>query len=480
MKRVFLVLITIVFSLGIYAQPKYVFYFIGDGMGFNHVRLTQMYLAELQEKIGCEPLVMTSFPVVGIVATHSSSNPITDSAAAGTALATGKKTANGVLGLDDENEEIYSIADTLKKIGWSVGVSTSVSIDHATPGAFYAHVTKRSKYFKIGTQLADSDFDFFAGSSFLKPVGKVRKDSLCLYDLCEQKGYAFARGYENAQELLDTNKLILIDYNDGLTPSQLGKGRLAYGIEKQDTDLTLAKIVSTGVEFLSKKEKPFFFMVEGGSIDRAAHSNDAKNTIGEVLEFDSAIAVAYNFYQEHPDETLILVTADHETGGLALGKKKQFLNLKVLQNQKVSVDSLNNAIKELHAKLGAKIQYKNVQELLTKYLGFYTNIAISKENDALLQEKFNNIKQNKDKNVKTLYSEVYELSNLAIKMINEQAFIGWTTTSHSANPVPLFAVGNGAENFGGCIDNSFIANKLTELLCPPLPQDSTIVVETEE
>jgi alkaline phosphatase len=151
-------------------KAKYVFLFIGDGMGLAQVNLTEAYLAAIKNEIGFEHLNFTKFPQVGLASTYANNAMITCSAAAGTALATGHKTNIGRISMDPTGSEPYeSIATKAKKAGYKVGIVTSTSIDHATPSAFYAHQPDRSMYFAIGVQLTQSQFDFFAGGGFLIP-----------------------------------------------------------------------------------------------------------------------------------------------------------------------------------------------------------------------------------------------------------------------------------------------------------------------
>ena len=182
MKKIILCAIALLLTVSSYGELKSVFYMIGDGMGANQVLAAEMYQAELQGRIGRVPLTMTSFPVFGMATTYSSSNGITDSAAAGTALATGHKTNNGCLGVDKDSVPVISIAEEWHKAGWPVGIMTSVAIDHATPGAFYAHVDNRSKYYEIGTQLAATGYEFFGGAGFHKPINKKDPSAINLYD----------------------------------------------------------------------------------------------------------------------------------------------------------------------------------------------------------------------------------------------------------------------------------------------------------
>ena len=178
-------------------QAKYVFYFIGDGMGVNQVQGTELYLANLKEKSVSHPYNY-SVPLHNLATTFSATNGVTDSAAAGTALATGNKTKNGAIGvLKDLQTPVYSVATWAKERGCRVGVATSVSVDHATPAAFYAHASGRGSYYEIGKDLYETGFDFYAGSDFLQPQDKKNPQAANLYSLADQYGYTIARGYKD-------------------------------------------------------------------------------------------------------------------------------------------------------------------------------------------------------------------------------------------------------------------------------------------
>lgn len=457
-KSFFIIFFALAFGVvGMAQQAKYIFYFIGDGMGPNEVLLAEMYLAELDGRIGRKRLCMTQFPYSGQAATFSASNSITDSSAAGTCLASGKKTNNGTLGLTPDGKPVSTVAEQLKADGWGVGITTSVSIDHATPGAFYAHVLSRGDYYTIGTQLVDSDFDFFAGATFYKPLDPNNPDAPSLYKQAADKGYTWAHGYTDYQNLkADAQKMILIQTHEGLTDDYAGQGMIPYAIDKKSDDLTLPQITEAAIEFLSRNDR-FFLMVEGGAIDWACHGNDAATVIGEVVEFDQAVHTAFEFYLQHPDETLIVVSADHETGGLALGNDHYTLDLQLLQNQKLSVGVLSDQLKALHRQYGKKLCWTQVKALLQDRLGFYTKVEITAEEDAMLQQQFKHSMSGKAKDVKTLYKELSGLSDVAVRLLNKKAKLGWTTGSHSAAAVPVFAVGVGAEHFSGWHDNSELA-----------------------
>ena len=348
MKRIFLILCSLCFVLCSFAEAKYVFYFIGDGMGSNQVLGAEMYRSALEgQPLGRVQTLMTTFPYSGHASSYSKSNGITDSSAAGTCLATGSKTKNGMLGLDQDSARLTTIAEELKKDGWGVGIMTTVAIDHATPAAFYAHVPKRSEYYKIGKQLPESDFDFFGGAGFHHPQGKKDNKDINLYRNAEEAGYTIAHGYEEAQAKMDAKKLILVQKDDDQGAKH--GSNLPYAIDRKEGDLTLTQIVSIAIPFLEQRYDRFFMMVEGGMIDYACHSNDAATAFGEVWDMDEAMHLAYDFYLAHPDETLIVVTADHETGGLALGNSDYTLHLDELKQQKSSKES-KKAIKKIDDK----------------------------------------------------------------------------------------------------------------------------------
>jgi alkaline phosphatase len=345
MKKLIYTLFFVLISVVANGQAKYVFYFIGDGMGVNQVNGTEMYQAELRNgRIGVEPLLFTQFPVATMATTFSATNSVTDSAAAGTALATGKKTYNHAISVGEDKNAIQTVAEKAKKAGKKVGVTTSVSVDHATPAAFYAHQPDRNMYYEIALDLPKSDFDFYAGGGFLKPTTSFdKKEAPSIFPIFEEAGYTVARGYNDYKaKSAKAEKMILIQ-EEGANPSCL-----PYAIDRKENDLTLAQITESAIDFLTKgKNKGFFLMVEGGKIDWACHANDAATVFNEVKDMDNAIKVAYEFYKKHPKETLIVVTADHETGGIVLGTGKYELNLKALQSQKHSADGLSQRISEL-------------------------------------------------------------------------------------------------------------------------------------
>lgn len=378
-------------------KAKYVFYFIGDGMGFSHVSAAEAYLAYVNEgKIGRESLSFTKFPVLGMATTYSASNDITCSSAAGTALSTGTKTNNHFLGVTPDTTDLTSISYKIHNAGFPVGIMTTVSIDHATPASFYANSVSRSDYYSISKQISETGFEFFAGGGLLSPTGKT-KDQKSAYDMAEEAGYTIAAGLDEYASKKEASKKMIMLQKQGRNSKEL-----PYAIDRKPGDLTLSDIVRSAIDYLTRDDKGFFIMAEGGLIDWAAHSNDGKTTCLEVADLSDAVAVAYEFYLKHPKETLIIVTADHETGGIALGSSGGY---SLYFNE-----------------LAAQVSSKDSSVTAATYENAHTK------------------------------SYVEEL--------NKKAKIGWTTGSHTGGNVPVFAVGAGSLLFAGEMDNADIPKKI--------------------
>lgn len=439
-------------------QAKYVFYFIGDGMGVNQVNATEMYLAEKEGRIGTKQLLFGSFPMAGIATSYSASNSITDSAAGGTALATGSKTYNGAIGVDQEKNSLESVAVRAKKSGRKVGITTSVSVDHATPASFYAHQPKRSMYYEIAMELPEAGFDFYAGAGFLKPATTYdKKPAPSIYPAFSEAGYTLVKGVDEYRAQAASAKKMILVQKDGKTPDCL-----PYAIDRKADDLTLAQITESAIDFLTRdNRKGFFLMVEGGKIDWACHGNDPATAFEEVVDMDSAVRVAYEFYKKHPKETLIVISADHETGGLALGNSDYTLNLKALTCQKMSNEELSRAITDLRK--DKDVSWEKAKALLASSMGFWKEIALNWEQEKTLRDAYEDsfVKHNAEFE-ETLYTRTEPLAVAAKKVMSQVSKLGWTTGSHSAEYVPVYAVGAGSQLFMGKMDNTDIPKRIAK------------------
>ena len=464
--RLSIIAFMLLFALTVSAQakPKYVFYFIGDGMGVNQVNAAETYLGAMQGRIGIEPLCFPSFPYAAFVNTQSATNGVTDSAAGGTALACGQKTKNGTLGmLKDLVTPITSIADWARKSGAAVGITTSVAVDHATPAAFYAHVKERHEQYTIGKQLVESENDFYAGSDFTIPNDPEYPNGRSLYEDADTKGFTIARGYADyRKKAAKASRMILLQ---GEEASKTDRYSIPYALDRKDGDLTLTDITRAGIDFLMKKQgekNGFFMMIEGGKIDWACHANDLA-FIPELIDMDNAVRVAYEFYKQHPDETLIIVTADHETGGLVLSRGLYEINLAAVGNQRITIERLGKELHKLHDVKGDKLDWNTVKAFLTDNFGFWDKMKLTDEQTKRLEDAFRKIMDGKSKDQQTLYQKDDELAVTVRNIMSECAHVGWHVTSHSNGYVPCFAVGAGAERIHGRIDNTDIPKIVADI-----------------
>lgn len=470
MKRIFLLLALTLSGLQLWADqaPKYVFYFIGDGMGVNQVNGTETYLSALEGRIGIRPLTFASFPNVALVTTQSHSNGITDSAAAGTAMATGRKTYNNAIGLlPDSITPATSVAVWAKTAGAAVGVATSVSVDHATPAAFYAHQKHRKMYHEIGRELPASGFDFFAGSDFLKPEPATPGED-DLYTQARKAGYTIARGYKDfLTRRKKADRMILLQTEEA---SRRDRSSLPFAIDRQKDDLTLTDITRSAIQFLTQKNPDrFFCMIEGGKIDWACHNHDGATVFHEIIDFDDAVRVAYEFYRNHPDETLIVVTADHETGGITLGNSNYTLHTELLRHQRMSSTAYTAHLALLEQKAGGHLSYERLRRDLTEQFGFGREVKLSREQEAEIRRTYEQTFTGEAKARESLYAAEHPIAALAKEILNHNAKLGWTTGSHTHGYVPLFAIGAGADAFHGRIDNTDIPNTIAKVAGYALP-----------
>ena len=449
-----------VFTASAKKGPKYVFYFIGDGMGVNQVMLTEYYLADLEGKMGYNPLCFTGFPYSGLVITHSANTYVTDSSAAGTALASGQKTNNNVLGmLPDKETPCKSIAEMAHEKGYRVAIGTTVCVDHATPGVFYAHQPSRDNYHQIGIELSQSGFEFFAGADFHTPFTKDNSDE-GNYVQAEKAGYTIVRGYDGyVEKAKSSDKILMLEKNPK------SDHYLSFAIDRNEDEMTLSQITTAAIDFMMKDpKKGFFMMMEGGRIDNAGHGNDPATVIQETIDFDEAIKIAYDFYLKHKKETLIVVTADHETGAMGLSNGAYRLNSKVLQYQDMSEGEFSSYLEKKGREIGDILTWEEVQDELKQHYGFWDKVRLSdRQTDKLRSTYVETFGMGPGELKEEEYYKVDKMSDEATRIISEVAQISWGTGSHSGGYVPVFAIGAGAEQFTGQMDNTEIPIKIKKL-----------------
>lgn len=467
--------------------PKYIFMFIGDGMAAVQVNSAQIYKGNnSHNQLTLKEVSFQDFEAAGYQTTQDATSFAPDSASTATSLSSGFKTWSGTIGLKpvgyksaNTSESVdganipSTIAERLKaEKGMKIGIISTVTINHATPAAYYAHVASRNDYYDIALQMADSDFDYFGGGTINQATGK-NNDQKDAYTILEEKGYAIARTKEDILALNSQSGKVY-----AVTPVTQDSGAMPYALDNKPGDLTLADFVRKGIDVLDN-DKGFFMMAESGKIDWAGHANDAKANIEDVLAFDDAIQVAVDFAKKHPDETLIIVTGDHETGGMTIGQATTNYDtaFHLLNNQKmtyVAFDELIDNMKENNPNL----TFADVMPVITKNFGLvnnatgdisrkgepsYMTLELSDREMAKLETAFAETMADEptdNEETDLLYGGYNPLSVTLTHIINNKAGIGWTSYSHTGVPVPVYATGASAELFNGAYENTEVYDKL--------------------
>ena len=466
-------------------SPKYVFLFIGDGMSYPQIQATADYLGALADDdyMQAEPslddnggavldgpvaLNFMNFEAAGSAVTYDSNSFAPDSASTATSISTGHKTYSGSINVDETGTVEYeTISEKLhEQLGWEVGVISSVNLNHATPAAFYAHQASRGDYYEIGEELVASGFEYFAGGGLLDPDNGGESDNL--YDLAEEAGYTVSMDYANHDTVTADDKVVLID--EYLADSDA----MAYEIDRTDDMWSLADYVEKGIDVLMN-DTGFFMMCEGGKIDWACHANDAATTIHDTMAFSDAVQVAIDFAEEHPEETLILVTGDHETGGLTIGFAGTDYDtyLSLLESQTISFTqfdeqyvaeykangtSFEEVLADIEELFGLKTEGEEGDKLvLTEYEIETLRAAYEKSVNGTATSSY-------EQEEYVLYGTYEPLSVTITHIINNKSGVSFTSYSHTGLPVAVFADGVGADEFNGYYDNTDIFNKLADML----------------
>jgi alkaline phosphatase len=422
MKKLSLLLI-ILLSITFLAQPlysqnsgkiKYVFLFIGDGMGTNQVFLTE----KLNDITRTDTLIfLNNNWTFGLSRTEcADSNKITDSGAGGTAIACGQRTSFGAIG-EYKGKGLESIAEYLhNKKNFKIGIITSVPINDATPACFYGHEPTRYNYDNLTNDLIASHFEYFAGGGFHygnKDTTKTMfRDFNTVIKKLKENNFQLVLNKQQEMGLGYTAKFPVFELDTSIRNRMLKiksvdrdeQDALPYVLDFPEYKMQLARYTGNAQSILMNNTG-FFIMVEGGKIDWACHGNDALTAIHELNAFNQAIKKAYEFYLQHPDNTLIVITSDHETGGMSQGEGYNKYN----QNK------------------------GNGYALFVK---------------KLLKQKRSALFINTD----------------SIKLIQQDALVGWTTSEHTSAPVGVWAIGQGSQSFAGIMKNSDLKDKILKLI----------------
>lgn len=432
------------FSLQAVAKaPKYVIYLIGDGMGINQAVATEMYM----HSVGMGDLNFRHFPYSGYITTSPANSRVTDSAAAGSALSTGSKTYNGAIGLDADSTAVETLAERAARSGYGTGVVSSDAVNLATPSAFYAHAKSRKDYDKIASDLVNSKLNFAAGASILS------KDKDYDYWMEQARANGF-RVFGGKESYAPCEGRVLC-LSDDLTSSNL-----VYAIDRKEGQTRLTDFASAAIDHLYRNcRKGFFLMVENAMIDHACHSRDAGAMVQEIIDFSQTVDCVLEFYEQHPDETLVIVTADHETGYTMIGNGEAEL----VGCQKCSMNELTSCLTEMGA--GDRIPgWPEVKQLLSDKLGLWDKVPVSKEEELvftqLYKESFLDCKSDLQKD---LYNSNKKLAVEAVNYLAGKTGIYQYKGSHSGSPVGLYVKGACAAEFMVCKDNTDVPKVIAKV-----------------
>lgn len=393
---------------------KYVFLFIGDGMSSNQVELTEIYNNSIENKNTDEQrkLSFTNFPVVGLRKNYSKSSYITDSAASATAIASGVLTYNEAINYTIDGQKVDPITYELKNKKMKIGIITNVSLNDATPSAFYGHTKKRNSGIDLAIEMTTKNFDLLAGNYI---------------ETNDEKEYnEFLNSAHNNGYIVETNNIDNISKdNQNIVLIENGK---------------LSDYVRKSIEVLDNNNG-FFIMAEEGKIDHCGHDNDALCIINEVTELDNAVNEALKFYENHKDETIIIVTGDHETGGLVLGNYENTYSLNL---EKLKYIELLDKLTDI------------TNEIRENSLSYEIATQIIKDNydlDKMSVDSYENILKGNDDNI------YWEIRN----DIYNKAFISFTSNAHTAARIPVYVIGKNKGFFGGVYGIEEFNSKLRNL-----------------
>jgi alkaline phosphatase len=400
-------------ATAVWARPlaDSVILFIGDGMGPAHIALAR-------EAAGGEPLAMERMPYSGLVTTRSAGDRVTDSAAAATALATGNKTNNGMIAVAPDGHRLPTILERCQNAHKSTGLATTDSIYGATPASFAAHVSDRGERAEIARQLAASRVQVMLGfgrGEFLpKSAGGGRDDGRDLIAELRKAGYEVV---STKEELAASERHMVAGLFDGSAP-------------------TLPEMVEAALPKLAINADGFLLMAEGAPIDWTSHDNDPAGMVREVWELDAAVRATLDFARRR-GRTLVLVTADHETGGLQIDRPERGA---ALGGVKASASEMAGHLNQ---------DRTNVAQVLAEFGGL----------EDPTQAEVEKIKAAED------------AASAISAVLGDRAGVVWASQGHTATMVKVFAYGPGAERFTGEMDNTDIPKRIAEVLgIGPFPE----------
>ncbi|MCS4054490.1 alkaline phosphatase [Salinibacter ruber] len=419
---------------------------IPDGFGPASVTMARDYL---RWRDGQKELPYDSLQV-GSIRTYASDSYITDSAAGGTALATGTKTYNGAVAVDTSRQAVATLLEGAERRGMSTGLVVTSRLTHATPAVFSSHVPDRGQENRIARQQLNKDIEVMLGGGrrhFLpqSAEGSAREDDLDLLQAAQD------RGYEVVQTASELSRAGEGQTQENRLLGLFSPAHMAYEIDRDHTQQpSLAAMTETAIDRLSGNGEGYFLMVEGSRIDHAGHGNDAASHLRDILAFNRAAKSALEAAQED-DNTLVVIVSDHETGGLTLGRNRDGEGIyswrpETLAAVEASSGAIADSIRSVRSTGASEAaKRKRIAGTLTRLTG--------------VQDVPTEIVSN----LMTVEGP-YAVGNAVSPLVNRQALVGWTSHAHTAVDVNLYAYGPGANAFVGHHDNTTIAQKLANLM----------------
>jgi alkaline phosphatase len=434
--------------------PKYIFLFLSDGAGITHMEITRQY----NRVVHNEGLVISDKIMkegtLGLVTTDAGDSLSTDSAAAATALASGCKANLGVLGMCKDGSVPKTAMEIAQEKGMRVGLVTNAAIYDASPAAFVSHVPNRRNYMAILNRYLEREPDILlgGGKEYFLPKsqpGSRRSDDIDLIAAFTKRGYLYI---SNKQELERTRR--------GKVLGLFSLGDMSFEIDRdKSTEPSVYDMTQAAIRLLDTgNPKGFFVFIETENTDTASHQSDIASVIRDYREFDRAVGLAYEFYKKYPRETLILVTSDHETGGLGFTLALKDLSSTRRSNQVAAniedlkkIDSIPISLKKASGILGPHPTDEAIDSLMKEYFKGFT-LAPDYRAAILKRQPIS----------RTIFLDP-TISALGMMIANNtQAY--WQTTAHTNQPVFVAALGSGAERFKGYQDNADFGKNLKALL----------------
>lgn len=436
------------------ATPKYVFVFLSDGAGIAHLEIARQYSRQIHNEgfVIVDKIIKEG--ALGLMTTHAANSLSTDSAAAATAMADGCKAKIGALGICADGTDPTSAMEIARQRGMKLGVITNSTVYDASPAAFLCHVPNRRDYAAILDRYLDLEPTILLGGGkeqFLSNSrpGGYRGDETDMITVFQKNGYVHVGTKQELEKAARTKVLGLFSQRD-----------MSFELDRDKTiEPSVADMTRATIRLLSEQApKGFFAFIESENTDTASHLSDVASLIHDYREFDRAVGLAYEFYRKHPHDTLILVTSDHETGGLGFTQALKDLSSTKGDNLVAGtiadlkkIQSIRISLRKASEMLGRNPTAEAVDKLMRDYFpGF---ILAPEYKEAILKRRPLS---------RTLFTEPVAQALGAMVANNVQAY--WQTSTHTNNPVLVAALGVGSERFKGYYDNADFGKKLKAVI----------------